>query len=73
MERPVTPREKVIRCVTLQMRTNCEKRKQLIEKIKTSIIDKENARRDAYFSLEKTIEIYKQRNEINRKFLNLKK
>lgn len=70
MERPTTPRAKVIRCVTLQMRTNCEKRKQRIQTIKDAIIDKENARIENYHSLEKTKEIYKQRTEINKQFLN---
>jgi hypothetical protein len=72
MERSTTPREKVIRCVTLQFKTNCEKRKQRIQKIKDAIIEKENARIENYHSLDKTKEIYKQRTEINKQFLNIK-
>jgi hypothetical protein len=69
--RPTTPREKVIRCVTLQMKTTCEKRKQRIEMIKENIITKENARRDEYFSRPEVVEMYQKRNEINKKYLNL--
>ena len=72
MERPTTPREKVIRCVTLQMRSSCEKRKQRIEKIKNSIIEKENDRINNYHSLEKTKAMYRERERINKQFLNLK-
>jgi hypothetical protein len=71
MERPTTPREKVIRCVTLQLKSTCEKRKQRIQTIKDAIIQKENARIDKYHSLEKTKEMYKQRDEINKQFLNI--
>lgn len=70
--RPTTPREKVLRCVSLQLKTTCEKRKKRIEMIKENIIAKENERIDKYHSLEKTQEIFKQRDEINKKFLNIK-
>lgn len=69
--RPTTPRKKVLRCVTLQLKSTCEKRKQRIEKIKENIIAKENARRDEYFSRPEVIEMYQKRNEINKKYLNL--
>lgn len=69
--RPTTPRKKVLRCVTLQLKSTCEKRKQRIEKIKENIIAKENARRDEYFSRPEVIEMYQKKNEINKKYLNL--
>ncbi len=72
MERPITPRERVLRCVTLKLKTKCEKRKQRIEKIKNSIIEKENARIEKWQNSEKTKAMVQQRNQINKQFLNLK-
>ena len=71
MEKPITPQQKILRCVTLQLKTTCEKRKKRIEIIKENIIAKENDRLEKYHSLPKTQEIYKQRNEINLKYFNL--
>lgn len=69
--RPVTPLQKVLRCVTLLMQKTCEKRKARIEMIKENIIKKENDRITNYQSQEKTKEIYKKLHDINKKFLKL--
>ena len=69
--RPTTPLEKVLRCVTLHLKTTCEKRKKRIEMIKENIIAKENERIDKNHSLEKTKKIFLIRKEINEKYFNL--
>ena len=70
--RPVTPQQKVIRCITLFNITKDEKRKERIFMIKENIISKENARLEKYYANEKVQAMYKQRDDINRKFLNIK-
>lgn len=67
--KPITAREKVLRCVTLSNLTTCEKRKQRIEMIKENIIAKENARVDKYLSNTKVKEMLKNQKEINLKYL----
>lgn len=69
--KPVTPREKVLRCVTLQMQTICEKRKARLELIKENIIEKENNRITKWLSQEKTQEMLKDRYDITKKFLKI--
>jgi hypothetical protein len=70
--RPTTATQKIIRCISLMNKTTCEKRKKRIFMIKENIIAKENARLEKYYAHPKVQAMYKQRDDINKKFLNIK-